>query len=380
MGTISNAGAVTASDGASTAHVELSLVAEATTIGEGRWYYCIVSASGASNSPQNSDHNRGYRGAGVITYQWQVDNGGGFGNIGGGTTDPYNYTSAPAGVVTPGVATASDGTSSVHVALSIAGQSVVDGVVYDYQCIVSSVDASNTPQTSDTDTGYRTTGGLTYAWQRSAGDGDAGYGALGGATTATYNDTTAPAPALISAGTTDASSDSMFWVLLTNNGENIGDGDGRWYYCIVSAIGATPQDTTHNRGYRGGSGLITYQWQVSSGADTTAFVNIPGATWDDYYYTDVAQGTVNSYRVDISGLGFSAPCNGVMKINIGALIFRMLLPLGASIAVIIGSFALFLRGRSGVLQTMVSVAIGIATYIIVNITVSGMPIDTIFSP
>jgi len=261
-GTISNAGTVTATSGVHTDKVVLSLAGEATTNGTTYDYQCIVSATGASNTPQTSDNNDGYRGVGAITFQWQVDDGGGYDNIVGGTTDSYDYTGAPAGVVTPGAGDASDGTSPVHVVLSLAGESVADGATYDYQCIVSSVDASNSPQTSDNDDGYRTTGVVTYAWQRSAGDSDDTFGAIGGGTTDPYNDIGAPA-----------------------------NGDGRWYYCEVAATGAATQDSTHDRGYRLAGPTVTTQ-AATNIEDTTATGNgnitdtggencdIRGIVWD----------------------------------------------------------------------------------------------------
>lgn len=219
--TITNAGTVTATDGTETAHVELSLAGEATGVTEHS--YKVV-ASNATGDSDDSTPDNGNRSVGAITYQWQRSAGdadGGYGNVGGATTDPYNDSTAPAGIITPGTASASDGTSVAHITLSLAGESVADGAGRYFQCIVSATGASNSPQTSDNNRGYRGTGAITYAWQVSAGDSDAAYGALGGATTDPYNDATAPA-----------------------------NGDGRWYYCEVSATGTTTQDSTHNRGWR----------------------------------------------------------------------------------------------------------------------------------
>jgi len=220
-GTISNAGIVTASDGTSTSYVTLSLADEATTDGAGRYYRCVLNAAGASSQTSASD--RGYRGVGAITYQWQVDDGGGFDNIAGGTTDPYNYTGAPAGKITnAGTVTASDGTQAAHVVLLLVGETIADGATYNYQCIVSSAGASNSPQTSNSNTGYRKVDPITYQWQMSDDDSDANYNTDLG-TTDPYNATEAPA-----------------------------NGDGRWFRCVVSASGASnsPQTSAGNRGYR----------------------------------------------------------------------------------------------------------------------------------
>ncbi len=218
-GTIT-AGNTVASDGASPLHVVLSLAGDGVVDGASMEYRCICSATNASNSPQTSDTDTGYRGTDTVTLQWQDDDGG-WANIPGGTTDPYNDTAAPAPTVTPGTATASDGTSSDHSVLTVAGHSGNDGGNMDYKCIITGAWASNSPQTTASNIGYRGIAALTYAWQKSAGDADGGYGALGGATTNPYND--------IAAAITP---------------------DGRWYYGEVSMAGAATQDTDHNRGYR----------------------------------------------------------------------------------------------------------------------------------
>lgn len=218
---IGNSGVATASDGTSTAHVTLSLAGEATATTS---YTYKLRATNGSGDSDDSDTDDGYRGVGAITYQWQVDDGGGYDNIAGGTTDPYNYSGAPAPTVTPGDATASDGTSADHVTLTVIGESGNNGATYDYRCVVSASGASNSPQNSTTDTGYRGTEALTYQWYRSFADADEDYTALDGGTTDPYNDAGGPV-----------------------------DPDGRWYYCEVS-MGAVTEDTTHNRGYRSASG------------------------------------------------------------------------------------------------------------------------------
>lgn len=218
--TITNAGTASASDGTSTAHVTLSLAGEAT--GTTSHNYKVV-ASNATGDSDDSAIDAGYRGVGAITYQWQVDQGGGFGNIAGGTTDPYNYTLAGAPTITAGNASASDGTSAAHVTLSVAGESGNNGSTWDYQCVVSASGASNSPQTSTSDTGYRGTDSLTYEWFRSAADADAAYATIAG-----------------EGGTTDPFNDT--------NG--VVDPDGRWYYCEIGMADAVSQDTTHDRGYK----------------------------------------------------------------------------------------------------------------------------------
>jgi len=229
-GTIT-AGNAVASDGTSTEHVTLSLAGDSVNDGSVWSYQCVLSAVGADNSPQTSAKDTGYRGTDAVTYQWQVDDGGGYDNIVGGTTVPYNYIGATAPTVTPGAAAASDGTSALHVVLTVVGESSNPGAAWDYQCIVTGAWASNTPQTSGPDSGYRGTAVIIYEWFRSNGDADADYTSISGegATTDPYNDT-----------------------------HGAVDPDGRWYYCAVSISVAITDDTTTNRGYRaaGGGGIV----------------------------------------------------------------------------------------------------------------------------
>lgn len=224
--TITNAGTASASNGTSTAHVTLSLAGEAT--GTTSHTYKVKALNGTGDS-DDSDTDTGYRGVGAITYQWQVDSGGGFGNIGGATTDPYNYTGAGAPTITPGAADASDGTSQNYTRLTVTGEHGNNGSTWDYQCIVSATGASNSPQTSTSDTGYRGIGALSYEWFRSDADADAAYATIAGegGVTEPYNDT---------------------------NG--VFTPDGRWYYAEVSMADAVTQDTTHDRGYRAVAGTM----------------------------------------------------------------------------------------------------------------------------
>jgi len=131
----------------------------------------------------------------------------------------WNDTNAPAPTITPGTASASDGTSSDYVTCSVSGESANNGSSISYK-----VKAWNTygyGAESDPDSGYRGVGTLTYQWQRSAGDSDADFSNIDGATTDPYNDTGAPA-----------------------------DGSGRYYRCVEDAIGAVQQISTSDRGYR----------------------------------------------------------------------------------------------------------------------------------
>ena len=202
-----------------------------------------------------------------------------------GDVATYDDTGASAGVITPGTASATDGTSGSLVTLSIAGESVANGTTHTYKVVASN--ATGNSADSVTNTGYRGVGAITYAWQRSAADSDAAYSAIGGATTDPYDDAGAPDP-VITPGTGDASDGtSVLHVVLSVAGESVADGAGRWYYCIVSATGCTSQDTNHNRGYQGAQAM-TYAWQRSAADSDATFSSIAGegGTTDPYNDTN----------------------------------------------------------------------------------------------
>ena len=215
-------GTASATDGTSGTIITLSVAGESVANGTTHTYKVV--ASNATGNSADSLTNTGYRGVGAITYAWYrsaADSDVAYGVIGGATTDPYDDTGAPDPVITPGTATASDGISTLHVVLTIAGNSVADGIGRWYYCILSATGTANADTTHNR--GYQGAQAMTYAWQRSAADSDAAYGSIvgEGGTTNPYNDT---------------------------NG--VVDPDGRWYYCIVSSTGAANADTDHNRGYK----------------------------------------------------------------------------------------------------------------------------------
>lgn len=312
-------GTITASDGTSTAHVVLDASGYSANIGAGRYYKCYHTATGAA--PGYTGVNRGYRTVGALARQWQksaADSDASYSNISGATSDPYNYTAAPAGsvpgaptglaatdgihtdkvvltwsnvsggagagryyramytatgattqytagnrgfrkayastntqvkrdttelgaigslatsyndtgaatpTITPGTASASDGTSSDYVTLSITGESANVGTTHNYY--VRTYNAAGWGNYCSANPGYRGVGALTYQWQRSAGDNDADYSNIDGATTDPYNDTGAPK-----------------------------NGDGRYYKCIENATGAAEQTTNADRGYRIAVGIV----------------------------------------------------------------------------------------------------------------------------
>lgn len=290
------AGNAVATDGDHSDKVALSLAGTSSNDGAGRYYKCDLTSAGCAN--QTSGSNRGHTGHGVLSYQWEVDRGAGWGDIAGAVASTYNDVDAPAGTVTPGTASASDGTSGTHITLSLAGEGLNDGATQDYRCKLTAPDADN--QTSGSNTGFRRPVNLTYQWYRSNADADAGYALLGGATTDPYNDATAPA-----------------------------NGDGRWYYCEVDATGAVAQDSTHDRGFRGVIPTVTTQVAdnleattalghgtiTDTGSDATC--DERGFDWD----TDSGAPYANSVTDVVGGYGVGAFEKSLTSLPTGTTIY-----------------------------------------------------------
>ena len=162
-----------------------------------------------------------------------------------GDVATFDDTGADAPTITPGTAAASDGTSADYAALSVSGQSANNGTTHTYKVVASN--ATGNSADSATDTGYRGVGSLTYQWQRSAADSDASYANIDGATTASYNDTGAPA-----------------------------DGSGRYYKVVEDATGATQQTSTSDRGYRS---VAVYSVSITPAGDIEyGFVSLSNST------------------------------------------------------------------------------------------------------
>ena len=121
------AGSAVAGDGASTAQVDLSL--SGASANNGTTYTYVVASNTAGNSVDSAT-NTGYRGVGALTYQWQksvADSDASYSNIGGATASTYADTGAPAPTVTAGTASATDGSATDKVTLSISGASANAG-------------------------------------------------------------------------------------------------------------------------------------------------------------------------------------------------------------------------------------------------------------
>ena len=187
-------------------------------------------------------------------------------------------TGADASVITQGNSVAGDGSSTAHVALSLSGTSIANGTSYTYKVVASN--ATGNSADSATDTGYRGHGTLGYQWQMSAGDSDASYSDIVGATASTYNATEAPAPT-VTQGTASAT-DGFYTdkVTLSISGASANIGAGRYFQCNLTATGCVNKTATANRGYRG-VGSLTYQWKRSD-ANSDQDFNTNLGTTDPY--------------------------------------------------------------------------------------------------
>ena len=107
-----------------------------------------------------------------------------------GDVATYDDEGADAPVITPGTATATDGSYTDKVTLGVGSESVANGTTHTYK--VKSRNATGESEDSATDTGYVGHGTLAYQWQRSALDADEDFENITGATTEDYDDTEAP--------------------------------------------------------------------------------------------------------------------------------------------------------------------------------------------
>jgi hypothetical protein len=274
-------GTAIATDGSSTSYITVSLTGESANNGTLRTYK--VRAYNDSGDSADSNTDTGYRGVGALTHQWYRSSGDAdddYSTLAGAVAAPYDDATAPQGTITPGSATASNGTSPLHVTLNVTGESVSDGAGRYYLCELSADGA--TSQNSTSDRGYRAVGSPTYQWMRSSADADADYSSIEGATTDSYEDTAAPAPTITGGNATASDGASYTYVTLTAINETSNNGDGRYFLCTVTADGADAQNTTTDRGYRG-TDTLSYQW-MRSAADS------------DADYSDIVGGITNPYN------------------------------------------------------------------------------------
>ena len=117
--------------------------------------------------------------------------------------------------------------------------------------------------------------------QRSDADSDASYSDIVGATTASYNDTGAPA-----------------------------DGSGRYYKVVENATGATQQTSTSNRGYRSTySPSLTFS--ISDNTTEFGALSASAATWADNIGGSTTEVAAHTMSASTNGpSGYTITVNG----------------------------------------------------------------------
>jgi len=194
-----------------------------------------------------------------------------------GNVVTYDDASAGAPSISVNSSSVGQGTSTANVPLAVDATGVY-GTLYTYY-VVAYNGAGSSPS-SVGDTGFRAIGVLGYQWYRSSGTGDSDFSVLAGATTANYNDATASAPT-ITAGASSATDGTYNVVQLSLVGTSANNGVAKYYYCSITATGATTVTTTHYSGYRG-VGSLTYQWLRSLADSDANYITLTGATTATY--------------------------------------------------------------------------------------------------
>lgn len=147
-----------------------------------------VTAINAGGESAESAPRQGRRAASPVTSHEVSINGGNWLST---TAASYDDLTAPAGSISQANPSASQGTSSTAVNLSLSGAEPAPGASVNYR--VRARNAVGVGAESDVVQGHRAEATLTFQWQRSSGTTDAGYSNLSGATGREYADATAPA-------------------------------------------------------------------------------------------------------------------------------------------------------------------------------------------
>lgn len=310
-------GNAVASDGDYSGYVFLNL--SGTSRNNGTTHTYKVKARSAAGESGYSGTNTGYRGYGTLYYQWYRsagDSDASYSSINGATSSTYSDTGAPAPTITKGTVTASDGTYHDKVRLDASGYGTNNGAGRYYKCYL--IAAGCSPVYSGANRGYRGPGTLNRQWQKSAGDSDASYSDISGATSDPYDYYNAPAPFIIpgDADATDGEHETYVFVYVSGHSANIGA--GRYYRAKYTASGCVTQYTTGNRGYRG-VGSLNYQWYKSAADSDANYSEIDGATSSIYSdYGAPANGDGRYYKVYLTALGafaqYSSPDRGYRAI------------------------------------------------------------------
>lgn len=155
-----------------------------------RYAYRVV-AVGLGNESAPSLEVTGHRAERPVTgYERQVE-GGAWVAVAGGLATEWTDVDAPLAGVAFGTVSASQGDFATKVALSATAPSATPGKTRAYA--VRTVTAYGPGPASANVTGRRVGGALSVQWERSAGTSSEAFSALAGATTLSFDDTTAPA-------------------------------------------------------------------------------------------------------------------------------------------------------------------------------------------
>ncbi len=188
---------------------------------EGRSHTYTVAARNDAGTGARSTPDAGYRAAPTVSgYEVSID-GGTWQSAGMATARSWDDTGAPAGTVTAGTASASDGTSSAHVTLSLTGAAATPGATRAYRVRAAASDGRDGAASAEV-SGWRAVGAPTFQWERTSGDDVGGpWSNLPRANSASFDDDDAPS-----------------------------HGSGRYYRCAVSADGTTSATSEPDRGFR----------------------------------------------------------------------------------------------------------------------------------
>lgn len=207
-----------------------------------------VSAVNASGEGALSTESEGRRaGLALIDYEIEVTLPGSAAawiSTGSASTTSWPHTNAPAGSISLGTITASQGTYLAWIHLAATGAVATPGadVAYRVRGVLQG-GASFTP-TSATKLGHRSVGNLTYQWQRSSGASATDFSNLANATSELVDDTAAP-----------------------------NDGTSRWYRLSLAATGATGASVGPVEGWR-----MAFA-KVSAGQSRSCAITTRGALW-----------------------------------------------------------------------------------------------------
>jgi len=166
-----------------------------------------------------------------------------------------------------------------------------------YRCVLNAEGA--TQQISAPDSGNRGVGTLTYQWQRSAGNSDADYSDIPGATSSTYNDTDAPAFTVKPPSSVTAEAISSSVIRISYSGASVVKGETRYYRCYLSAEGASSVYSSPDRGYRDDTLASSDGYEIFSDSDPEGTYSTSegldtASPFDD---TGLSPGTTKYYKV-----------------------------------------------------------------------------------